>query len=334
MHALTLSLLLFFPLLLTGCAQPYIYKPDSDPVRPVLHDGFALMEDGFRLPVTAWKPDSTSQAVILGLHGMNDYRKAFEKLGQYLSARDITLYAYDQRGFGETRGAGYWHGQETMIRDLQTLIKLLRRKYPQQPLYVLGESMGGGLAIAAQSHATLDIDGYILVAPAIWSRDNMPFYQRLLLWAAVHTVPAKKLTGEGLELKPTDNIDMLRAWARDPLVIKATRVDVLYGVTNLMDSAVAATPEFQGKVLALYGKHDEIIPRTPVCKLLESFSANPATRLKTRIYRQGYHMLTRDLNAAAVWKDIATWVLDEDRLQSNNTGFCPDTEKTRLAATK
>lgn len=315
-------LLLLFTFFLTGCSTPYIFTPVNHEASPALEVTTVEMSDHFRLPMTVWQTNEKSHAVILALHGMNDYRKAFENMGRYLSQRGITLYAYDQRGFGETDGAGYWHGHNSLVNDLHALTELLRQKHPDLPLYVLGESMGGAVVLAAQLQFTLNVDGYILVAPAIWSRDNMPFYQRLLLWIAAHTIPAKRLTGEGLEIKPTDNREMLRALARDPLVIKATRVDVLYGVTNLMDAALAAARVLRGDILVLYGKNDEIIPKPPTCQLLSRLSINRHVRLFTQVYDKGYHMLTRDLNADIVLNDIETWILGEYRPHSNHFDFC------------
>lgn len=317
-----LRLLIFAFFYLTGCTTPFVYTSLDQDSGPALESKAAVMTDHFRLPVTVWETNGKSRAVILALHGMNDYRKAFERMGHYLSQRAITLYAYDQRGFGETAGAGYWHGHTTLVSDLQALTDLLRFKHPNTPLYVLGESMGGAVVLAAQSETSMIVDGYILVAPAVWSRDRMPFYQRLLLWIAAHTFPAKRLTGESLEIKPTDNIEMLRALASDPLVIKATRIDVLYGVTNLMDAAVASTRALQGDVLLLYGKNDEIIPKSPTCQLLSQLSTNPSVRLYTQFYQNGYHMLTRDLNADIVFDDIANWVINGYRPRTHHSDFC------------
>jgi len=141
----------------------------------------------------------------------------------------------------------------------------------------------------------------------------MPYYQRALLWLAAHTVPGKQLTGEGLELRPSDNIEMLRALGRDPLVIKATRVDVLYGVSNLMDNALLASSKLNSDVLILYGKNDDIIPKQPTCQWLKSLPADAERSTYTMIYENGYHMLTRDLQADTVLHDIADWLLSADK---------------------
>ncbi len=308
---------------ITGCEKPYIYPSQpSAATQPVLESGSARMADGFRLPLTRWPTAGEPLAIVLALHGLNDYRVAFKTTGNFLAEQGICVYAYDQRGFGETEGAGYWHGSTALISDLKTMIDLLHEAYPERRIYIMGESMGGAVTLAAQSGVNLDSDGLILVAPAIWSRDSMPWYQRLLLWSAVRTLPGKRLTGEGLEIKPTDNIEMLRTWARDPLVIKATRVDVLYGVTNLMDRAVSASKKIQTNALLLYGKHDEVIPRQPTCQLLTTLASQPAYKTETVIYDKGHHMLTRDLHANLVLQDIADWILSQQKIRMADPGYC------------
>ncbi|VAW80861.1 Lysophospholipase [hydrothermal vent metagenome] len=323
LRALTTVLL---ALCLAACATPYRYPAGKTSVTPALLPGFAVMNDGYSLPVSSWLPEgkASCRAVLLALHGLNDYRNAFSDVGPFLAERGVTVYAYDQRGFGESVGAGYWHGWERLSEDLRGMVKLLRNKHPGCPLYVLGESMGGGVVLAAQGVAPLDIEGEILVAPAIWSRKTMPMYQRAALWLAVHTVPGKRLTGEGLELRPSDNIEMLRALGRDPKVIKATRVDVLYGITNLMDVAASVPATQFGSSLLLYGEHDEIIPRESTCRFLDRLQ-NGATSPQVRLYPKGYHMLTRDLNAQQVLEDIAGWLLSPEQHIKNPQGveqFC------------
>lgn len=304
-------LLLAATLLVTACADPYVHPSNGDQAIPLLKTSFARMEDGYRLPLLRWKAIGDTRAVVLSLHGLNDYGFAFDSLGNYLSNHGITVIAYDQRGFGRTDAAGLWHGSERLGTDLVSMTKLLRDHYGNVPLFLLGESMGGAVILTTLAAKPLDVDGIVLVAPAVWSRDSMPYYQRIALWLAAHTIPAKQLTGDGLDIKPSDNIDMLKALGRDELVIKATRVDVLYGISNLMDSAMLASEHTPGNILLLYGEKDEIIPAIPTCELVENLSHNGATQLSAIIYEDGYHMLTRDLQADIVLEDIAAWVAEQ-----------------------
>jgi acylglycerol lipase len=313
--------------LLAACAQPYVCPSPRESAEPRLVSAHAVMDDGYRLPLSQWEAAGSPRAVVLAVHGLNDYSHAFEGVGRYLSGHGITLIGYDQRGFGATEGHGLWHGTDRLTTDLVTMARLMRRQYPDTPLYLLGESMGGAVVINAVGSRGLKVEGVILVAPAVWSRSTMPLYQRVALWAAAHTMPDKKLTGEGLDLKPSDNLDMLRALARDAHVIKATRVDVLYGVSNLMDSAMSASNILDTDILLLYGAHDDIIPRKPTCQLAEQLRRGPAS-LTPILYNDGYHMLTRDLQGPVVWEDIADWILGRGELgrpDARTASFCTGT---------
>lgn len=308
--------------LLGGCATPYVVPEQGAASVPALQDRHARMDDGFELPLRSWLPDAAPRAVLLAVHGLNDYSRAYDELGRRLAADGIAVYAYDQRGFGGTLKWGYWHGSERLVRDLDAMTQLLRRRYPDRPVFVLGESMGGAVVLSALADQGFTADGVVLVAPAVWSRDAMPFYQRWGLAIMAHTLPGELLTGKAIDIRPTDNIDMLRAWARDPLVIKATRVDVLYGLTNLMDRAMAAAPRVHGSVLLLYGAHDELVPKQALCHFLAAVPVGDAgLNLTTAFYPDGYHMLTRDLDGQRVQDDIAQWIL-------NRPGFVPASRLT------
>ena len=301
-------------LLLVGCATPYVRPSGPETVTPTLYADRAVMADGYVLPLSVWRPPAgvPVRAVVLALHGLNDYRHAYAEVGPYLAARGIVTYAYDLRGFGETRAAGVWHGGERLKEDMRTMTSLLRTAHRDSPLYAMGESLGGAVLLSTLREAPPDVDGLILIAPAVWARRTMPLLQRMTLWLAAHLFPGKTFTGESLPVKitPSDNKQMLSALFKDPLIIKATRVDVLYGATRLMDEAYAAAPALSLPALLLYGQHDQIIPKRPVCDLLEKLPRTHERQWRAVIYPNGYHMLTRDLQRVTVLQDIATWIAD------------------------
>src|ERR1700759_2799549 len=84
----------------------------------------------------------------------------------------IATYAYDQRGFGAATERGFWPGRAALAADAATASRILRRLYPGVSLYLLGDSMGGAVAVAAMTGESgtpvPDVDGVILTAPAVW----------------------------------------------------------------------------------------------------------------------------------------------------------------------
>ena len=305
--------------LLTAACGPTVQGPGPaiEPMPPMLRGGNFRTADGVELAVDAWHAEEP-RAVIIALHGMNDYANAFAMPGPWWAGQGITTYAYDQRGFGRSSGAGIWPGDERLVDDLSVFTGLIKAVYPDVPVYLLGVSMGGAVVMAAAADRNLGVDGMILVAPAVWGWTTQPFFYRAALWFAAHLFPAKSFTGEGLEIWPSDNIEMLRAFVNDPLVIKETRSDAIYGLVTLMDRAYHAAPRIREPVLLLYGDKDEIIPRGPVQAVALSLCA-PSVRMAA--YPEGYHMLLRDLSAQAVWRDIAAWTEEPGRHLPSGSGI-------------
>lgn len=267
--------------------------------------------DGLTLPFRMWKPDGQPRAIIVALHGFNDYSNFFDDPAQFFVKNGIASYAYDQRGFGASPFRGRWFVTDRYITDALAFTRHIANRHPGTPLFVLGESMGGAVAMSlVTEHDTPWINGVILSAPAVWGRDAMPFYQTAALWIGAHTFPATRLTGRGIKVKPSDNIDMLRALGRDPLVIKGARIDTIYGLVDLMDRALDASYQLDHRALILYGVQDDIVKAGPTRMMLERLPDAPESTRRIAVYQGGYHMLLRDLAAQKIWTDIVHWIDD------------------------
>ena len=304
---------LLFTLLLTGACAPRFIDPGPVHGEAALYASHFWTRDGISLAYRAWLPDGDTppKAVIVALHGFNDYSAFFDKPATFLKAHGIASYAYDQRGFGANGFRGRWFATDRYRMDAADFSRAVAKRHPGVPVYLLGESMGGAVAMSlAAQRETPWIAGTILSAPAVWSRDTMPWYQRATLWLAAHTIPAVPLSGRGLKIKPSDNVEMLIQLGRDPLVIKGTRVDAIAGLVDLMDDAMAAAANFDGRSLILYGGRDEIIRGGPTRTMIKRLP--PADTRRLAVYPGGYHMLLRDLDAQTVWTDIAHWLLHPD----------------------
>jgi alpha-beta hydrolase superfamily lysophospholipase len=268
-----------------------------------------ITEDAISLPVRQWLPVSTPHAVIIALHGFNDYSHSFNQAGKFFSSLGFACYAYDQRGFGNAPNRGLWAGISVYTSDLQTFAGLVKHCYPDIPVYVLGESMGGAIVISAISNLSLpDVAGVILAAPALWARETMPWYQTGLLKTLFRTMPALTLTGRGVKVKISDNEEILEGMKNDPLVIKATRVDAMNGLSDLMDEAFYSARRFRANTLILYGEKDRLIPKQPTYRFLYQFLDEDTTSKTAAIYPEGYHLLLRDLQAITVLNDIVAWI--------------------------
>lgn len=304
--------------LLLGACAPRLMPPGGGLDTPALEPNAWRTADGIELALRHWPAKGAEKAVVLALHGFNDHSAAFAGgaavigVGPFLAARGISVYAPDLRGFGTSPYAGLWPGVDALTRDLADLSWLIAARHPRSPLVLLGTSMGGAavLAALARPHPP-PADKVVLIAPALRARQTLSPGMAIAMFVIAHTVPWYAATGEGLDIHPSDNLPMLRAMGRDPLVLKETRMDALWGLVNLMDAAWESPPHLEGlPVLIAYGAHDDLVPKAPL-DLFARRLPDPALQ-EVRVYPEGWHMLLRDLAAAQPLADIADWISGGD----------------------
>jgi alpha-beta hydrolase superfamily lysophospholipase len=298
---------LFAVLLLGGCVVPRPPQIDSRGAAPDT-SGYFTMTDGTKLPYRAWMPEGPPRAVVLALHGMNDSRDAWEYPAPDLAKAGIAVFSPDQRGFGTTPDRGLWAGGHEMADDARRMAQVLRDRYPHTRLVLMGESMGAAvLMVLAAEPNVPPVDGYVLIAPAVWGRAEMNFFLRAGLWFLSNTFPTVTVSGGGgiVHVKASDNFEAIRRLSDDPLTIHDTRWDTIRGLVNLMDSALAAAPHFHGPALFLYGGHDDLIPKKATAATWRALPSG----VREAYYPAGYHLLMRDHERITPIEDTIAWIL-------------------------
>jgi acylglycerol lipase len=324
-------LLLVVSLSLGACVMPRVQLPVARPQEARLDADQVLLADGAVLPLARWLPATgTPRAAIVALHGLNDYHASWTEAGEQLAVSGFAVYAYDQRGFGATEQRGIWAGGDVLASDARQVAALVRTRHPDIPLYVLGESMGAAVALHALALEPRGwLDGAVLLAPAVWNRRDMPWYQRFALRLVAHTFRGMKVsTPRGHAA--SDNPVTLRRRTDDPLVIHRVRVDMLSGVADLMDEVTDTRGDFGVPLLILYGANDLIVPAFPLCRWVASLERDGPWQLA--VYPSGWHLLLRDLGAATPIGDVTAWLTDTGRdLPSGFSAGRPSDEASCLA---
>lgn len=262
--------------------------------------------DGTELFAQQWLPSGKAKANLLLLHGFNEYPGAFDEVGQAFAQQGVAVWAYDQRGFGRSPYRGLWSSAARMAEDAREITQLLRKTDPEQPLYVAGTSMGGAVALLAAGSGDLNVEGMMLLAPAVWISETQPFYQRWSLEIAKRFTPAWSPTGEGLNIRPSDNIERLKRIWKSPWMIRQSRMDTVAGLVELMDKSYASAPQVKVPVLLLYGEKDQLVPKKPIDMLWARLPKHGKTQ-QIR-YPNGWHLLMRDLQGSKVIGDMVTWM--------------------------
>lgn len=269
------------------------------------------------LPRRAWLA-AKSGAVVLAVHGVNDYARAFVLFGHAASRQGVSVHAYDQPTFGQNPDSGARFDLCRLRQALLAEYARVRALYDHAiPVYVLGESMGAAVVLTtfAEGKATgacapLPADlvapaGFVFVAPATWGGDQLNPLFRAAAKALAAVAPGLMLSGRDLPIHPTDNINLLRQLSLDPYMIKQMRADAVVSLIDTVDAGVAHAPLLRGRVLWLTGRRDTIIPPETQSAIRARLTAQDCTAI---LYEDGYHMLLRDRQRAEVTADVLAWL--------------------------
>jgi alpha-beta hydrolase superfamily lysophospholipase len=120
-----------------------------------------------KVPYRSWLPQQKPRLVLLCVHGLGFSSQSYTGFGRVMASSGVAVYAVDVRGFGE------WINKkenkvnfEGCLTDLEQALKTLHKEYPGIPVFLVGESMGGAIALAATSRYPQLVNGLISSVPS------------------------------------------------------------------------------------------------------------------------------------------------------------------------
>jgi len=120
------------------------------------------------IPVHRWNnTDQPIKGVIVALQGLIFSGKLFAPLASHFNEKGYVVYAGDMRGFGDWRTPNHNFAGDSAMHfgaskdDLTDTLKVLRKKYPDKPIFLVGESFGANLAVWETSTDPALMDGAI-----------------------------------------------------------------------------------------------------------------------------------------------------------------------------
>lgn len=175
--------------------------------------------DQHSAPCISWEdPLVKPRMALLCIHGLGLYSGSYNTFGMRMARHGVATYAVDVRGFGSWMKA-QGHAEidfKDCLEDVHTALISIRKANPGLPVYLLGESMGGAIALRAASMYPDLIDGLISSVPS-----GERFQQKKTdLKVALEFLkgPNKQFDiGNKIVDQATKNDKLRKDWSSDPL---------------------------------------------------------------------------------------------------------------------
>jgi alpha-beta hydrolase superfamily lysophospholipase len=218
------------------------------------------------------------------------------------------IYGFDLRGHGRSSGQrGYINTWAEFRNDLQSFLNLIQQQQPGCPIFLLGHSMGGVIALDYTLHYVQnksELSGVIAFAPSI-GQVGVPL-SRVVLGKLLSQVWPRFSLNIGLDFSAgSRDQKILNSYTQDKLrhTLATARLSTEFFAT--VDWIHTHAEKWQVPLLILHGGADRIaLPAGS-----EIFYQNIIYPDKLRIeYPGGYHDLHYDINYLQVITDLVNWM--------------------------
>lgn len=262
------------------------------------------------VPCRAWVPPKVQPKVlVLCVHGLGLNSDSYENLGKRLAKAGIGAFSVDVRGFGT------WIKLEGKNRvdfdacldDVIQALQTLHTAYPQKPVILLGESMGGAIAMrVAANHPEL-VDGLVSSVP---SGDRFHTTRNSLKVALnVMTLRGNKQidVGTGVIDDATEDAKLKTAWKDDPLNRLKLSAKELWQFQNFMNENHRAAKKIKvTPVLMVVGMNDRLCKPKGTLELYDEVCSDDK---KMMTVKHGEHLIFEEAQCSpAVFSVLVNWL--------------------------
>jgi len=256
----------------------------------------------------AWLPDKKDiRASVVLLHGLGEHSGRYAEVAGHLVAAGCAVYALDHRGHGRSGGHRvvvdrFAHA----VEDIHTLIRHAKNEQKRKPLFLLGHSMGGALAISTAIKHGSDIDALILSGPAV-ALDGAPPLIGPISSLLSLLAPKMGLFSIDPALVSRDQ-SMVDAYASDPLNAHGkVPARTLSEIVKFVAVVPALLHAIKMPLLVQHGSEDKLAGVKGSEMVVKRVSSTDVT---LKVYPGLYHEIYNELPAdrAQVFADLVAWI--------------------------
>uniref|UniRef100_A0A452S6S7 Monoglyceride lipase n=1 Tax=Ursus americanus TaxID=9643 RepID=A0A452S6S7_URSAM len=254
--------------------------PQSVPYQDLPH---LVNADGQYLFCRSWKPTGTPSREHCGRYATSWLRCWWGW---------AAVFAHDHVGHGQSEGERMVVSDfHVFIRDVLQHVDTMQKDYPGLPVFLLGHSMGGAIAILTAAERPSHFSGMVLISPLVLANP---------------------------ESATTFKVDLYNS---DPLICHAG-LKVCFGnqLLNAVTRVERALPKLTLPFLLLQGSADRLCDSKGAYLLMESAKSQDKT---LKIYEGAYHVLHKELPEVtnSVFREINMWI--SQRTGAAGTGSPP-----------
>ena len=240
----------------------------------------------------SWTPDQTQTAVLIVAHGFAEHSGRYMNLVNYFVPKGYAVFALDHRGHGRSDGERVQIEKFTdYLKDLKTFFDIVRKKNPDDKIFLVGHSMGAAISTAYVIRQQHELAGLILSGGGIVT-DDMP--------AQPLREPGQPLDTEFISRDPA----VIEAYVNDPLVYRGP-IPERSAITQTRNTLNELVPGIKLPILIMAGNDPHVTDGLRSQALYEAVGSEDKC---LKLYDHLRHEIFNEPEYEEVMAHMASWL--------------------------
>jgi alpha-beta hydrolase superfamily lysophospholipase len=256
----------------------------------------------------SWRPPASPHAAILIVHGLGEHSGRYGATAAVLNTAGFAVHAVDYRGHGRSEGRRvHVDDVDDYVADVRAALEEVRRRDPGVPVFLLGHSQGGLIALELALDDPAAIDGLVITSPflAVHPASRPSTLVRALARVLLRLAPRLPLpTSIDVRVLSRDPA-VGEAYARDPLVSHAASAGWLRAIGRAQRDVRAGASRLRVPTLLMASGDDRLVD----AEATRQFAREAAPAIVEFVWWDGfYHEMLNDLGREQVLARIGDWL--------------------------
>jgi acylglycerol lipase len=249
-------------------------------------------------------PGEKTKAVIILVHGLGEHIQRYLQWADMFKKEGIGFAGVDLPGHGRSDGKrGNVKNYALLGEMIDILISSCKQTFPGIPVYIYGQSLGGGIVLDYLLHKNPRIKGAIVTSP--WLRLSFkPAKIKLIMASVMKNLLPGLIQPSGLNVDHISHDKTeIEKYKSDPLVHGKISVSLFHEAMTAAAYSLAHASELKIPTLILHGSDDLICSPEGSREFAEKTS-----KAELKIWEGGYHELHNEPFKDDVFKYILDWI--------------------------
>ncbi len=248
------------------------------------------------------------KAILVIVHGFAEHHQRYNHVAEFFMNQNMGVYRFDNRGHGKSGGkVGHLVSYENYIKDLHKIVEMAKNEFPHLPIFMLGHSMGGFIAVHYGLIHGGELKGQILSGAATHYNPSMKGIKKWLV-TNLNKIKKDTLIANDLSKWISKDPQVVETYRNDPMVFKKATASLYYQfLIEGMNELVKNKENFNLPCLILHGAEDHIIKPEVSQWFYDTIQSSDKM---IKIYPEAYHEILNEEMKAHVMEDTLNWILD------------------------